>query len=127
MDVAAAGLALAVAAPVMAVAAVAIAATTGRPILFRQRRPGRGARAFTLYKFRTMRGKAAPGREAIDDHLRLTRAGALLRRLSIDELPQLWNVLRGDMSLVGPRPLLTDYLPLYTPQQRRRHEVRPGI
>jgi len=98
----------------------------GSPILFRQERPGRHGRPFTLYKFRSMR-TAGEGAAPLSEAERLTRLGAFLRRTSLDELPELWNVLRGDMSLVGPRPLLMEYLPLYTPEQARRHHVRPGI
>ncbi len=107
--------------PVMAVTAVAVAISMGRPVLFRQQRPGRNGEPFTLVKFRTMR--AGTG----DDSARLTSVGRFLRSTSLDEVPALWNVLRGDMSLVGPRPLLTDYLPLYTDRQATRHAVRPGI
>ena len=112
---------LAVLAPVMLAVALAVRLAMGAPALFRQERPGLHGRPFMLYKFRTMRA----GAEA--DAERLTGLGRLLRRASLDELPQLFNVLRGDMSLVGPRPLLTEYLPLYSARQARRHEVRPGI
>ena len=119
---------LAIALPLLAVAALpmlgialALRCIDGAPVLFRQTRPGRGARPFTLLKFRTMRA----GREA--DALRLTRLGRVLRALSLDELPQLWNVLRGEMSLVGPRPLLPQYVARYSPRQMRRHDVPPGI
>jgi len=129
LDVGLAAIGLAVAAPVMAVAAGAIWATMGRPVVFRQIRPGLGARPIRIAKFRTMRlpdGKPDPDptREA---ERRVTRLGRLLRRTALDELPQLWTVLRGDMSLVGPRPLLTEYLPNYTREQARRHDVMPGI
>ncbi|HEV7826965.1 MAG TPA: sugar transferase [Mycobacteriales bacterium] len=124
VDVTVAGLVLTVTAPVQAAVAVAVARDLGRPVLFRQERPGRNGRRFTLVKFRTMR-EPAPG--ATDDAARLTAFGRALRSTSLDELPTLWNVLRGDMSLVGPRPLLTDYLDRYTPEQARRHEVRPGV
>jgi sugar transferase EpsL len=99
----------------------------GRPILFRQDRPGRGERMFTLYKFRTMTDARNPRGELLSDEERLTRFGRCLRRTSLDEIPELFNVLRGDMSLVGPRPLLAHYLPRYSPTQARRHEVRPGL
>jgi lipopolysaccharide/colanic/teichoic acid biosynthesis glycosyltransferase len=105
----------------MAITSLVILVSSGRPILFRQRRPGMHGNPFTLLKFRTMR--QGPG----TNDERLTRLGRFLRRFSIDELPELWNVLKGDMSLVGPRPLLMDYLELYTPEQARRHEVKPGI
>jgi lipopolysaccharide/colanic/teichoic acid biosynthesis glycosyltransferase len=113
--------ALVVAAPVLALVAAAVRVGFGRPVLFRQVRPGLGGRPFALVKFRTMRD--GPG----GDGERLTRLGRFLRSCSLDELPELWNVMRGDMSLVGPRPLLTQYLERYTPEQSRRHEVRPGI
>jgi lipopolysaccharide/colanic/teichoic acid biosynthesis glycosyltransferase len=99
----------------------------GAPVLFRQRRPGRDGRPFTLVKFRTMRDAVDANGRALEDAARLTRFGSLLRATSLDELPELWNVLRGDMSLVGPRPLLMEYLPRYTATQQRRHDVRPGI
>ena len=99
----------------------------GCPVLFRQQRPGRHARPFLLLKFRTMLdGRDSEGK-LLSDEERLTRVGRFLRATSLDELPQLWNVLRGDISLVGPRPLLMDYLPRYSPEQARRHEVMPGI
>jgi lipopolysaccharide/colanic/teichoic acid biosynthesis glycosyltransferase len=103
--------------------ALAIAATTGTPVLFRHRRAGLAGRPFLLYKFRTMR-EAGEGESDAD---RITGLGRLLRATSLDEIPQLWNVLRGDMSLVGPRPLLPEYLGRYTAEQARRHEVLPGI
>ena len=121
-DLAAGVLGLLVTSPIQAVAALAVLRTMGSPVLFRQERTGKDGVSFTLYKFRTMRDD--PG---LADSARLTRVGRLLRRTSIDELPSLLNVVRGDMSLVGPRPLLPEYLPLYTPDQFRRHEVRPGM
>lgn len=121
LDVTVATAALAVlSVPMLAVAAV-VQATMGSPVLFRQVRPGRGGEPFTLLKFRTMR--PGPGTDAE----RLTPIGRWLRRTSVDELPELWNVLVGDMSLVGPRPLLVEYLDLYSARQARRHEVRPGL
>jgi sugar transferase EpsL len=99
----------------------------GKPVIFRQRRPGRGGRPFTLYKFRTMSDARGPDGRLLPDAKRFTPLGRFLRASSIDELPQLWNVLRGDVSLVGPRPLLPEYLERYTPEQARRHDVRPGI
>ena len=107
--------------PVAAVVAVSVRAALGRPILFFDTRAGRFGRPFRLVKFRTMKQGDGPDEE------RLTRFGRFLRASSLDELPELWNVLKGDMSLVGPRPLPVRYLPRYTPQQNRRHEVRPGI
>lgn len=118
---------LVVLSPVIAVVAVAVRLDLGAPILFRQVRPGLKGRPFTLYKFRTMRGahSGEPGPDR--DEERLTSFGRRLRTTSLDELPELWNVLRGDMSLVGPRPLLMRYLPLYSSEQMRRHDVRPGL
>jgi lipopolysaccharide/colanic/teichoic acid biosynthesis glycosyltransferase len=113
--------------PLWVLAGALVWITTGRPMLFRQVRPGLHGRPFTLLKFRTMNpARDADGR-LLPDVQRITPIGRILRRTSLDELPQLWNVLRGEMSLVGPRPLLVDYLERYTPEQARRHEVRPGI
>jgi sugar transferase EpsL len=123
LDVALTLAVLPVALPVMIGVAGFVRLAMGPPVLFRHVRTGWHGRLFTLYKFRTMR----PALASEPDDLRLTSAGRLLRRLSLDELPQLLNVLRGDMSLVGPRPLLPQYLPRYTPEQARRHQVRPGI
>lgn len=106
--------------PMLAIALL-VRCSMGGPVLFRQMRPGLGQRPFAMVKFRTMRDGVAP------DADRLTRLGQMLRASSLDELPELWNVLRGDMSIVGPRPLLMDYLTLYTAKQARRHEVRPGL
>jgi lipopolysaccharide/colanic/teichoic acid biosynthesis glycosyltransferase len=117
---------LAVTAPLQAGVAIAVWARLGRPVLFRQRRPGQSGRPFTLVKFRTMT-QPEPGREPLEDAERMTSLGRVLRATSLDELPTLWNVIRGDMSLVGPRPLLMEYLPMYTAEQRRRHDVKPGI
>ena len=118
---------LMMAVPVMALIAILLAASIGRPVLFRQQRPGLRAQPFMLYKFRTMSERRDAQGELLGDELRLTTVGSILRRLSLDELPQLFNVLKGDMSLVGPRPLLMEYLPLYSTEQARRHDVRPGI
>jgi lipopolysaccharide/colanic/teichoic acid biosynthesis glycosyltransferase len=126
LDVAVAAPMLVLTAPVQAAVAVAVAARLGRPVLFRQQRPGRRGRPFTILKFRTMLPvDAAAGR--VDDASRMTGLGRFLRATSLDELPALLNVIRGDMSLVGPRPLLTGYLPRYSATQARRHEVRPGL
>ena len=127
IDVVGAAAGLCVLAPLLFVIAVLVRRDLGRPVLFRQVRPGRGGRPFTMYKFRTMRDLRDARGRPLPDAERLTPLGRLLRRFSLDELPELWNVLRGDMSLVGPRPLLMEYLPRYTPEQARRHEVRPGI
>ncbi len=99
----------------------------GSPVLFRQVRPGQHGRPFMMVKFRTMTDERGADGELLPDAQRLTSFGRFLRATSLDELPELWNVLRGEMSLVGPRPLLMEYLPLYSPEQARRHEVRPGI
>ena len=99
----------------------------GPPVLFRQLRPGLKGKLFTLYKFRSMLDSKDCLNELLEDQSRLTKFGKFLRKTSLDELPQLWNVVKGDMSLVGPRPLLLEYLPLYSAEQNRRHEVRPGI
>jgi lipopolysaccharide/colanic/teichoic acid biosynthesis glycosyltransferase len=114
-------------APVMALMALLIWATMGRPVFFRQVRPGRGGRTFQILKFRTMLDARDADGDWLPDEQRLTRTGRFLRALSLDEFPQLWNVLRGDMSLVGPRPLLVEYLPRYSAEQARRHDVLPGI
>jgi sugar transferase EpsL len=113
--------------PLFATIALAIRTTMGRPILFRQRRTGWREQPFTILKFRTMRSEIGPDGAATPDSERLTRLGRFLRSTSLDELPELWNVVRGEMSLVGPRPLLVEYLVLYSNRQRRRHEVRPGL
>jgi lipopolysaccharide/colanic/teichoic acid biosynthesis glycosyltransferase len=111
----------------LAVLAVLIRLKLGSPVLFTQIRPGLGGKPFKMYKFRTMTDARDGNGLLLDDALRLTPFGRLLRSTSLDELPELWNVLLGEMSLVGPRPLLTQYLPLYNPHQARRHVVRPGI
>ncbi len=127
LDVGLGGTLLVVSLPVQAVVALLVAWNLGRPVIFRQERPGRGAQAFTILKFRTMNDQRDAHGRPLPDETRLTRFGQLLRASSLDELPELWNVARGDMSLVGPRPLLVKYLPLYTSTQARRHEVRPGL
>ncbi len=130
VDIVGAGFALIALAPVAALVALTVLMGLGRPVLFRQARPGRHGHIFELVKFRSMR-TARPGLTALQaratDADRLTRLGRRLRAWSLDEIPTLYNVLRGDMSLVGPRPLLVEYLDRYTPEQARRHEVRPGI
>ncbi|MCH8613717.1 sugar transferase [Arsenicicoccus dermatophilus] len=126
MDIAVAATGLVVTAPVQAAAALAVRRTMGTPVLFRQTRPGLHGKPFEMVKMRTMLLPSQVGGTG-DDAARLTPLGRWLRATSIDELPTLWNVLRGDLSLVGPRPLLMDYLPLYSTDQMRRHEVRPGL
>lgn len=124
LDIALAGSAMVATLPLQAGLAIAVARNLGRPVLFTQERPGRDGRVFRLRKFRTMKN---PDATHVTDAERLTDFGRFLRSTSLDELPSLWNIVRGDMSLVGPRPLLVSYLPLYTPRQARRHEVRPGL
>lgn len=114
-------------APVLAVVALLVRLRLGAPVLFRQTRPGLGGRPFDILKFRTMTDARGPGGALLPDAERLPPFGRFLRASSLDELPELINILRGDMSFVGPRPLLMEYLPLYSPEQARRHEVRPGV
>ena len=113
--------------PVIAFIAWQIRRKLGSPVLFRQVRPGLSGRPFKMIKFRTMRDAVDAAGNPLPDSERMTPFGSFLRASSLDELPELWNVLKGDMSLVGPRPLLMEYLPLYSPEQYRRHEVRPGV
>ena len=127
IDVVGASIALVLLSPLLAVVAILVRLRMGTPVLFRQERPGRGGRPFVMAKFRTMTDRRGPDGELLPDADRLTALGRWLRRTSVDELPELLNVVHGDMSLVGPRPLLMEYLPLYSPEQARRHEVRPGI
>ncbi|AFE08669.1 undecaprenyl-phosphate galactose phosphotransferase [Corallococcus coralloides DSM 2259] len=127
IDVVAAGVGLLCLSPVMAATGLFVRLTMGGPVLFRQRRPGKNGQLFTVLKFRTMLDATDATGEPLPDEQRITWAGQLLRSTSLDELPQLWNVLRGDMSLVGPRPLLVEYLPRYSAEQARRHDVLPGI
>ena len=127
LDVVAASIAIVLLSPVLLGVAIVVRLRLGHPVLFRQTRPGLHGRPFRLYKFRTMRDGAGANGEELPDAERLTRVGRFLRSTSLDELPELFNVLRGDMSLVGPRPLLMEYLPLYSAEQSRRHAVRPGI
>ncbi|GAA4387309.1 sugar transferase [Ornithinibacter aureus] len=124
VDVVVSATGLLVSAPVQLVTAGVVRVAHGRPVVFRQPRPGRDGVIFELVKFRTMRH---PDATHVSDADRLTSVGRFLRSTSLDELPTLWNVLKGDMSLVGPRPLLVEYLPRYSPEQARRHEVRPGV
>src|SRR5208283_3645582 len=127
LDVAVSGLMLAILSPLLAVLWVLVRIKLGSPVLFRQLRPGRFGVPFTIYKLRTMTDARDANQELLPDGMRLTKFGECLRRTSLDELPQLWNVLRGDMSLVGPRPLLMRYRPFFTEPERARFLVRPGI
>ncbi len=127
LDVVLAGSALVLLLPVQGVIAILVRRRLGSPVLFRQTRPGLAGRPFDILKFRTMTDAVGMDDRLLPDSQRLTRFGQLLRSTSLDELPELWNVVRGDMSLVGPRPLLMQYLPRYTAEQARRHLVRPGV
>ena len=124
LDILIAGLALILTSPIQLVVALLVRINLGSPVLFKQERPGRSGRMFKMYKFRTMRDITE---DLVSDEDRITPFGSWLRSTSLDELPELLNVLKGDMSIVGPRPLLPEYLPLYTARQARRHEVRPGV
>ncbi len=127
LDVMVSGVGLVVLSPLLLAVGVAVLVAMGRPVLFSQLRPGLGGRPFRLYKFRTMAQATDGEGTLLPDSERITALGAFLRRSSLDELPELWNVVRGDMSLVGPRPLLMEYLDRYNATQARRHEVRPGL
>lgn len=126
LDVCGAAVALVLLSPVIAITSLVVAVGLGRPVIFKQPRPGLNEKVFTLYKFRTMKNIDIDA-ELVTDAQRLTKLGKFLRSTSVDELPSLWNVLTGDMSFVGPRPLLVEYLDRYSPEQARRHEVRPGV
>ena len=126
-NVVASVVALTVFLPIMIMVAAAILITMGRPVIFRQIRPGLHAQPFEMLKFRTMTNASDSAGNPLFDGARVTKLGSFLRRTSLDELPELWNVVKGDMNLVGPRPLLMDYLLLYSSRQHRRHEVRPGV
>lgn len=133
LDVIISAISLVVLSPVLLIVAILVRIKLGSPVIFRQERPGRIDRKsgkeiiFSLYKFRTMTDQRDEEGNLLPDEVRLTRFGKLLRSTSLDELPELYNILRGDMSIVGPRPLLVKYLPLYSEEQRHRHDVRPGI
>lgn len=127
MDIFGAAIGLIVFSPILIVIALMIRREMGSPVLFRQTRPGLDGKPFEMIKFRTMRDAIDTDGHPLPDGERLTKLGKFLRASSLDELPELWNVLKGEMSLVGPRPLLMEYLPLYSPEQARRHEVRPGV
>ena len=119
--------AIIVLAPVLLIIAILVRVKLGSPVIFKQKRPGLNEKIFTLYKFRTMTDERDENGELLPDDIRLTKFGKLLRSTSLDELPELFNIIKGDMSIVGPRPLLIQYLPLYDDHQKRRHEVRPGL
>ena len=113
--------------PILAALAAAVRLTMGSPVLFRQLRPGYKGRPFEVYKFRTMTDAVVADGTDLSDEQRLTKVGVFMRRLSLDELPQLWNIIRGDMTFIGPRPLLMEFLKWYSPEQLRRHDVKPGV
>ena len=127
LDIILSGLALLILSPIFIILAVMIRIKLGSPVLFKQKRPGRDEKIFMLYKFRTMTDECDENGNLLPDHIRLTSFGKLLRSTSLDELPELWNIFRGDMSIIGPRPLLVSYLPYYTKEEKIRHTVRPGL
>ncbi|ULM99771.1 sugar transferase [Peribacillus frigoritolerans] len=120
-------IAIVILSPILLVVALLVRVKLGSPVLFKQKRPGLNENIFMMYKFRTMTDERDEHGELLPDNVRLTRFGRLLRSTSLDELPELFNILKGDMSIIGPRPLLEQYLPLYNEHQKRRHEVRPGL
>lgn len=126
-DIVSSFLAIIVLSPVMVVTAVLVKIKLGSPVLFKQERPGKDEVIFTLYKFRTMTDEKDENGELLPDEIRLTEFGKFLRKTSLDELPELLNILKGDMSVIGPRPLLVPYLPYYTEREHKRHSVRPGL
>ena len=126
-DVLLSGCALILLSPVLLIVAVLVRTKLGSPVIFCQERPGKNEKIFKMYKFRSMTDARDENGVLLPDEVRLTRLGRFLRSTSLDELPELWNILRGDMSIVGPRPLLVKYLPLYNEEQRHRHDVRPGL
>lgn len=127
LDVILSGAALVVLSPVMGVTAILVRKKLGSPVLFTQERPGKDEKIFKMYKFRSMTNERDENGELLSDDIRLTKFGRILRSTSLDELPELWNIFKGDMSIIGPRPLLAKYLPLYNVEQHHRHDVRPGL
>ena len=127
LDIISSLLAIIILSPLLVVTAVLVKTKLGSPVLFRQERPGKDEKIFTLMKFRTMTDERDENGELLPDEVRLTKFGKFLRSTSIDELPELFNILKGDMSVIGPRPLLVEYIPRYNEHQHRRHEVRPGL
>ena len=126
-DILLSGLALIILSPVFIIVAILVRTKLGSPVLFKQLRPGKNEHIFPMYKFRTMTDEKDSEGNLLPDEIRLTKFGKLLRSTSLDELPELWNILKGNMSIIGPRPLLVEYLPLYNSEQRKRHDVRPGL
>lgn len=127
LDIALSGTAIVVLSPVLATVGLLVKSKLGSPVLFKQQRPGLNEETFTMYKFRTMNDKKDESGDLLSDEIRLTKFGQLLRSTSLDELPELFNIFKGDMSIVGPRPLLIQYLELYNTEQKKRHNVRPGL
>ena len=127
LDILLSGIALVVLSPVLLVTAILVRTKLGSPVIFHQDRPGKDEKIFRLYKFRSMTDERDEKGDLLPDEVRLTKFGKLLRATSLDELPELWNILKGDMSIVGPRPLLVAYLPYYTEEEKHRHDVRPGL
>lgn len=127
MDIVLSLIAIIILSPVFAIVALLVRVKLGSPVLFKQSRPGLNEKVFLMYKFRTMTDDRDDNGDLLSDHIRLTKFGKFLRSTSLDELPEIFNILKGDMSFIGPRPLLVQYLPLYNERQKRRHEVRPGL
>ncbi|HFM8018799.1 TPA: sugar transferase [Enterococcus faecium] len=127
LDILLSGIALIVLSPIILIVGFLVRIKLGSPIIFKQERPGKSEKIFSMYKFRTMTDERDHNGEYLPDEIRLTKFGKMLRATRLDELPELWNILKGDMSIVGPRPLLVEYLPLYSEKQRKRHNVRPGL
>lgn len=127
LDIVLSGLALFFLSPVFLIVAILVKTKLGSPVIFKQKRPGLNEKIFFMYKFRTMTSETNEQGELLPDDVRLTAFGKTLRATSLDELPELWNIFKGDMSIVGPRPLLVEYLPLYNVEQQKRHNVRPGL
>ncbi|MBO0448182.1 sugar transferase [Enterococcus sp. MJM12] len=127
LDILLSGLALIILSPIFLIVAILVRTKLGSPVLFKQLRPGKNEYIFSMYKFRTMTDEKDSEGNLLPDEIRLTKFGKLLRSTSLDELPELWNILKGDMSIIGPRPLLVEYLPLYNSKQKHRHDVRPGL
>lgn len=127
LDVLLSAVALIILSPVLVIVALLVRIKLESPVIFKQKRPGLNEKIFTMYKFRTMTSETDSRGNLLPDNIRLTAFGKLLRATSLDELPELWNIIKGDMSIIGPRPLLVEYLPLYNEEQRQRHLVRPGL
>ena len=126
-DILLSGIALIILSPLLIVVSILVRCKLGSPVIFHQRRPGKDGKIFTICKFRTMTDERDENGELLPDEIRLTKFGQILRSTSLDELPELWNIFKGEMSLIGPRPLLVDYLPYYYEKERKRHTVRPGL